>query len=83
MRGPKPPMIELSDTERHGLQGLVRRHSTPQQLVLRARVVLAASCGANNTQVARQLEISLDMARLWRAYGVTVGWDCRLPHLRT
>lgn len=66
MRGPKPPMIELSDTERQGLQALVRRHSTPQQLVLRARVVLAAADGANNAQIARSLDISLDMARLWR-----------------
>lgn len=66
MRGPKPPMIELSDRERQGLQGLVRRHSTPQQLVMRARVVLAAADGANNAHIARQLEISLDMARLWR-----------------
>jgi DNA-binding CsgD family transcriptional regulator len=59
-------MIELSDTERQDLQALVRRHSTPQQLVLRARVVLAAADGANNAQIARQLDISLDMARLWR-----------------
>lgn len=66
MRGPKPPMIELSDTERQDLQALVRRHSTPQQLVLRARVVLAAADGANNAHIARQLNISLDMARLWR-----------------
>jgi transposase len=59
-------MIELSDTERQDLQALVRRHSTPQQLVLRARVVLAAADGANNAHIARQLNISLDMARLWR-----------------
>lgn len=66
MRGPKPPMIELSDSQRQGLQALVRRHSTPQQIVLRARVVLAAADGANNAQLARSLDISLDMARLWR-----------------
>src|SRR6266540_2926455 len=66
MRGPKPLMIELSETQRQGLQALVRRHSTPQQIVLRARVVLAAADGANNSQIARSLDISLDMARLWR-----------------
>src|SRR5437588_3873313 len=70
MRGPKPPMIELSDTQRQDLQALVRRHSTPQQLVLRARVVLTAADGANNAQVARSLDISLDMARLWRNVAV-------------
>jgi putative transposase len=69
MRGPKPSMMELSDTQRtqrRDLQALVRRHSTSQQLVLRARVVLAAADGANNAQIARSLDISLDMARLWR-----------------
>jgi putative transposase len=66
MRGPKPPAIELLDTERQGLASLVRRHGTPQQLALRARIVLAAADGANNCQIARQLEVSLDLVRRWR-----------------
>jgi putative transposase len=66
MRGPKPAAIVLSDAERHQLEQLVRRHSTPQQIVLRARIVLAAAEGANNCQIARQLELSLDMVRRWR-----------------
>ena len=48
MRGPKPPPIELSETERQELEQFTRRHSTPQQLALRARSVLAAATGANN-----------------------------------
>ena len=66
MRGPKPPMIELADAERQELERLVRRHTTPQQLALRARIVLAAADGANNCQIARQLDVSLDMVRRWR-----------------
>lgn len=66
MRGPKPPTLELSDTERQELEHLVRRHATPQQLALRARIVLAAADGANNCQIARDLDISLDMVRRWR-----------------
>jgi putative transposase len=66
MRGPKPPAIELSAAERQGLETLVRRQRTPQQIVLRARIVLAADEGANNTQIARRLGVSLDMVRLWR-----------------
>ncbi len=66
MRGPKPPMIELADAERHELERLTRRHTTPQQLALRAKIVLAAAAGANNCQIARQLEVSLDMVRRWR-----------------
>lgn len=66
MRGPKPPAIELTDAERQALDELVRRHNTPQQSALRARVVLAAAEGMNNGQVSRQLGVSLDMVRLWR-----------------
>ncbi len=66
MRGPKPPMIDLADAERHELERLVRRHSTPQQLAVRAQIVLAAADGANNCQIARQLDVSLDMVRRWR-----------------
>lgn len=66
MRGPKPAMIELTDAERQALNELVRRHSTPQQIALRARIVLAAAEGRNNAQIARDLSVSIDMVRLWR-----------------
>ena len=66
MRGPKPPTIDLAAPERHELERLVRRHSTPQQLAVRAQIVLAAADGANNCQIARQLHVSLDMVRRWR-----------------
>ncbi len=66
MRGPKPPPIELAAAERLALERLARRHSTPQQLALRAQIVLAAADGANNCQIARQLDVSLDMVRRWR-----------------
>jgi len=66
MRGPKPSTIVLTDPERPQLNLLVRRHTTPQQLVLRARIVLAAADGANNSQLARQLVVSRDTVRRWR-----------------
>ena len=66
MRGPKPPTIVLADAERRELKRLARRHSTPQQLALRAQLVLAAADGANNCQIARQFDVSLDMVRRWR-----------------
>ncbi len=66
MRGPKPPMIDLAEGERHELERLARRHTTAQQLALRAKIVLAAAAGANNCQIARQLDVSLDMVRRWR-----------------
>src|SRR5215217_4163709 len=66
MRGPKPPAIDLPDALRHELEALARRHSTPQQLALRARIVLAAADGANNGQIARLFDVSLTMVRRWR-----------------
>jgi transposase len=66
MRGPKPPAIVLTDSERHELDLLLRRHTTPQQIALRARIVLAAADGANNCQIARQEAVSRDTVRLWR-----------------
>lgn len=66
MRGPRPPAIELTATERQALEHLVRRHTTPQQLALRARIVLAAAAGANNSQIARQEGVDVNTVRLWR-----------------
>lgn len=34
--------------------------------MLRAKIILLADLGKNNGEIARTLDISLDMARLWR-----------------
>ncbi len=66
MRGPKPPVVALSADERRGLEGLVRAHRTPQQVAVRARIVLAAAEGQINTEIAGQLGVDADTVRLWR-----------------
>jgi putative transposase len=66
MRGPKPEPLTLSDTEKVELERLVRRHGTPQQLALRARMILAAAEEKNNSQVARELGVCVDTVRMWR-----------------
>jgi transposase len=66
MRGPKPPAVKLTDKERQGLERLIRRHSAPQQMVLRGRIVLIAAGGKNDAQIARELQITVDTARHWR-----------------
>ncbi len=66
MRGPKPLLVVVSPAERAALDQLVRRHTTPQQLVLRARIVLAAADGATNAHIARACGVTLDTVRLWR-----------------
>lgn len=61
-----PPALNLEDKERQQLQQLVNRHHTPQQLALRASIILLADEGHNHREIARELNISRDMARLWR-----------------
>jgi len=66
MRGPQPTALALTAEERQELAALLRRHTTPQQVALRARLLLAAADGLNNAQVARRVGVGVAMARLWR-----------------
>jgi putative transposase len=61
-----PKSLKLDDSERQQLQQLVNRHHTPQQLAIRASIILLADEGRNHREIARELQISRDMARLWR-----------------
>lgn len=67
MPGPHPAAVDLTAEERRDLDALVRRHTAPQPLVGRARIVLAAAAGLNNCEVARQLGVAVETGRLWRA----------------
>ncbi len=71
MRGPKPPLILLSDRRRAILERLTRRHTSPQQLVRRAHIILEASSGQNNDQVARLLGLDHGTVRTWRRRWLT------------
>ena len=66
MKGPKPPAVNLSESEQQELEKLVKAHSTPQQIALRGRIILTASQGLNNEQVGRKLHVGVDMVRHWR-----------------
>ena len=66
MAGPQPLKVTLVDAERQDLEKLVSRYSTGQQKALRGRIVLLAAEGKNSAEIARELKISLDTARLWR-----------------
>ena len=59
-------MVELSPEERQGLENLVCRHSTPQQVASRGRIILATAAGLNNSQIARQMSLNVDTVRFWR-----------------
>jgi putative transposase len=58
--------VVLSEKEQEALTRMSRRYRSEQQVALRARIVLAAAQGHANAQIARELEINVDTARLWR-----------------
>ncbi len=58
--------VVLSEKEQEALTWISKRHRSEQQVVLRARIVLAAAQGQSNAQIARDLSINVDTARLWR-----------------
>ena len=66
MPGPRPPSVDLTNEERRELEALVRRHKTGQQVAERARIVLRAADGLNNSEIARELALEPDTVRLWR-----------------
>ncbi len=58
--------IRLSEQEQEELRRLTKRHRSEQQVVLRARIILAAAQGSSNIHIARELDINVDTVRLWR-----------------
>jgi hypothetical protein len=69
MRGPKPSYpIDLTVDEATVLRQLIRAHSTPQVVVLRAQIVVTAHEQPtwNNQQIAAAVGTSDRMVRKWR-----------------
>jgi len=54
MRGPKPAELMLNEREQRALEDLVRRHSTPQQIALRGRMILGAATSARTTHTSAE-----------------------------
>jgi transposase len=59
--------IELSDEERLQLEAWTRRRRSAQALAQRSRVVLLAADGLSNTEIAKRLGVSRNMAATWRS----------------
>ncbi len=61
-----PKLLELDALEQKELEKILSRHSSSQQIAKRAKIILMASQGKNHRTIARELNISRKMARLWR-----------------
>ncbi len=66
MPGPKPFCVTLSARQRGLLEHLIRRQTSPQRLVRRAKTVLAAADGASNESIATRCGLSRNTVRTWR-----------------
>ena len=58
--------INLSDMERESLEKLLNRNKTPQQIALRATIILRSAQGESQGKIARDLGVSIEMSRVWR-----------------
>jgi transposase len=66
MSSPSPYKIELSDVEREELERLSRKYTAPYQDVVRAKIVLLASEGYTNTEIAARLDLPRQIVSKWR-----------------
>ena len=61
-----PFIIELSPAERSALEATSRRYSAPYRDVVRARIVLLAAGREENVEIARRLELPVQVVSKWR-----------------
>ena len=76
MRGPKPTPIALLHRQRSVLEQMVRRHTSPQQQVRRAQLILSMAEGKNNQQTAQSLGVHRETVQQWRSR-----WLAEVPRL--
>jgi putative transposase len=63
---PKAKEVILTEAERQGLEKLLKRHQTGQQIAMRARIVIAAADGLKNKEIVQKYQVTADTVRLWR-----------------
>src|ERR1035438_2837456 len=65
--------LTMSTEEQICLKSWESAHSTPQQVVLRCRILLGASEGKTNQALAAQLNVNRHTVELWRQRGRSEG----------
>src|SRR5260370_5974941 len=66
MSGPRPPEVSLTAGPRAILERLGCRARSPQRLVRRVTIIVAAAAGRNNDQITRQYGLSRETVQSWR-----------------
>lgn len=67
MSGPAAQSITMTPSQQAALHQILRRHSSPQALVRRAEIILAAASAEQNDVLARRLGCTRKTIRTWRA----------------
>jgi transposase len=65
--------LSLTEEQKNQLENWVRAPSTPQKIVLRARICLLAHAGLSNRRIGRELNTSRPTVILWRSHFVKSG----------
>ena len=60
------PKVQLTIRQRTCLEQILRRQTSPQRLVRRAKILLALETGANECHVMRQMHLNRGTVRVWR-----------------
>ncbi len=66
MPDPRATPLHVSPLQHDVLHQLERRSTSPQRLVRRGKIILAAATGATNTKITQDLHVDSDTVRLWR-----------------
>jgi transposase len=75
MTRPSPFVIMLSDADRAELQRRARCYTAPHAEVLRAKIVLLAAEGTENTVIAARLDVHVGVVSRWRGRFAKEGID--------
>jgi transposase len=58
--------VEVTEEQRATLEAIVRKRTSPQQLVMRAKIILCAAEGKGIRPTVRELGVSRDVVQCWR-----------------
>ncbi len=76
MPGRRIPPLTVTEKQRAILEQIIRRQTSPQHLVRRARIILLAAEGKRNRTIASDLRVNREMVSVWRGR-----WDAAYARL--
>ena len=68
-------MLDVSEEHQDQLHAIVRKHTSPHQLVVRARIILLANEGVTVHETARRLGIARTTVQIWRRRWAEAGQE--------